>query len=69
MVLILFLVAVSFILFFLSFVFITLDVLKAKKKSKSGYKKEGLSKLSAYSYAFGLLAMIMLMFVGAMLVT
>ena len=67
--LILFLVAVSFLLFILSFVFILLDVLKAKKQSKTGYKKEGLSKLSAYSYGCGIIAMLMLMFVGGMLAT
>ena len=65
--LILFLVAVSFVLFFLAFIFIMLDVLKAKKKSKTGYKKEGLSKLSAYSYGCGIMAMLVLMFVGGML--
>ena len=69
MVLILFLLIVGFIFFLLAFIFILLDVLKTKKKSISGkYKKEGLSKLSGYSYGFGFLAMLILMFVGAMLV-
>lgn len=69
MVLILFLVTASLVLFLLAFIFIMLDVLKTKKKSISGkYKKEGLSKLSGYSYGLGFLAMLILMFVGAMLV-
>ncbi len=67
MVLILFLVALSFILFAFSFIFIMIDIFKAKKKSKTGYKKEGLSKLSAYSYGCGIIAMLVLMFVGGML--
>lgn len=63
-----FLIIVSFGLFLFSFIFIMLDILKTKKKAEKGtYKKEGLSKLSGYSYGFGILAMLMLMFIGALL--
>lgn len=64
---ILILLIVSFALFFLAFVFILIDVFKAKKKNKEGSKKEGISKLSGYSYGIGLLALLVLMIIGAIL--
>ena len=59
------LLIVSFALFFLAFVFILFDILKVK--NKEGSKKEGISKLSGYSYGLGLLALLVLMFIGAIL--
>lgn len=64
---ILILLILSFALFFLAFILILFDVLKAKKKSKEGSKKKGISSLSGYSYAIGILAMLILMFIGALL--
>ena len=64
---ILILLVLNFALFFLAFLLILFDVLKAKKKGKEGSKKKGISRLSGYSYAMGILAMLILMFIGALL--
>ncbi len=60
------LLVLSFVLFFLSFVFILIDVL-FWGKNKEGSKKEGISKLSGYSFGIGLLALSVLMFIGTIL--
>jgi len=64
---ILILLGLNFALFILAFLFILFDVLKAKKKTKEGSKKNSISRLSGYSYALGILAMLILMFIGAIL--
>ena len=60
------LLVLSFALFFLSFVFILIDVL-FREKNKEGSKKECISKLSGYSFGIGLLALLVLMFIGTIL--
>ena len=60
------LLVLSFALFFLAFVFILIDVL-FRGKNKEGLKKEGISKLSGYSFGIGLLALLVLMFIGTIL--
>ena len=59
------LLVLSFILFVLSFLLILFDILKVKNKEAP--KKGSLSKLSGYSFGIGLLALVVLMFVGTML--
>jgi len=68
MILLILLVA-HFVLLVLTFLLFLFDILKLKKKSKEGSKREGLSKLSGYSYGMGILALLLLMFVGALLST
>lgn len=60
------LLVLSFALFFLAFVFILIDVL-FRGKNKEDSKKEGISKLSGYSFGIGLLALVVLMFIGTIL--
>ena len=62
---ILILLVLNFMLFVLAFLLILFDILKVK--NKEGSKKEGISKLSGYSYGIGLLALLVLMFIGAIL--
>ena len=60
------LLILSFALFFLAFVFILIDVL-FRRKNKEDPKKEGISKLSGYSFGIGVLALVVLMFIGTIL--
>lgn len=62
---ILILLVLNFILFVLAFLLILFDILKVK--NKEGSNKEGISKLSGYSFGIGLLALLVLMFIGAIL--
>jgi len=59
------LLVLSFILFVLSFLIILFDILKVEKKEAP--KKGSISKLSGYSFGIGLLALLILMFVGTIL--
>lgn len=59
------LLVLNFILFILAFLLILFDILKVK--NKEGSKKEGISKLSGYSFGIGLLALLVLMFIGTIL--
>ena len=59
------LLVLNFILFVLAFLLILFDILKVK--NKEGSKKEGISKLSGYSYGIGLLALLVLTIIGAIL--
>lgn len=59
------LLVLNFILFVLAFLLILFDILKVK--NKEGSKKEGISKLSGYSFGIGLLALLVLMFIGTIL--
>ena len=59
------LLVLNFILFVLAFLLILFDILKVK--NKEGSKKEGISKLSGYSFGIGILALLVLMFIGTIL--
>ena len=59
------LLVLSFALLIVSFLLILFDILKVKNKEAP--KKGSLSKLSGYSFGIGLLALVVLMFVGTML--
>ena len=59
------LLVLSFILFVLAFLLILFDILKVKKKEAP--KKGSISKLSGYSFGLGLLALLVLMFIGTIL--
>ena len=59
------LLILHFILFVLAFLLILFDILKVEKKEAP--KKWSLSKLSGYSFGIGLLALLVLMFIGSIL--
>jgi len=59
------LLVLHFILFVLAFLLILFDILKVQKKEAP--KKGSISKLSGYSFGMGLLALVVLMFIGTIL--
>ncbi len=59
-----FLIFVNFGLFAFAFLLITIDLWKTKKLGVKGKKVRNLTKLSGYSYAIGMLSMIMMIFIA-----
>jgi hypothetical protein len=55
---------INFGLFILSFIFIIIGILQAKKVNEKGLEENQLPKCAKYSYAFGLLAMLTMIFLS-----